>query len=319
MLATMVVTGYNHEKYIREAIEGAFSQTYSPLEIIISDDCSKDDTFEIMSQMVKNYRGPHKLILNRNEENLGIAEHYNLSARIMKGEIRVGAAGDDISLPERVAKIVNYFSEQSNVTCVTSGAEYFGDKSGIFIPWALNRRLHLIEICCQGLGQKGATSAYHRSVFEKFLPLRADAKAEDYALTFRAALLGIRLAKPEILVKYRNHADSLTNNSSSKIDAYKKQLSLSSMQQAEHDLKHYLESEGISSLLAARLLRLHTYAYERLAGAAQAGKGSDTLSQFIFIMLSASKAFRLAHPLNWLRSRELAKQITCLKKQSVKL
>ena len=41
-LVTFALFAYNQEQYIREAVEGAFSQTYEPLEIILSDDCSSD-------------------------------------------------------------------------------------------------------------------------------------------------------------------------------------------------------------------------------------------------------------------------------------
>ena len=50
-LVTFALFAYNQEQYIREAIEGAFAQTYQPLEIILSDDCSTDRTFEIMREM----------------------------------------------------------------------------------------------------------------------------------------------------------------------------------------------------------------------------------------------------------------------------
>jgi len=46
-LITFALFAYNQERFIREAVQGAFSQTYSPLEIIMSDDCSKDRTFDI--------------------------------------------------------------------------------------------------------------------------------------------------------------------------------------------------------------------------------------------------------------------------------
>ena len=54
---------YNQEPFIREAVEGALAQTYAPLEIILSDDCSTDRTFEIMQETVAAYRGPHKVVL----------------------------------------------------------------------------------------------------------------------------------------------------------------------------------------------------------------------------------------------------------------
>ena len=46
-LLTFAVGAYNQERFIREAVESAFAQTYSPLEIVLSDDCSRDRTFEI--------------------------------------------------------------------------------------------------------------------------------------------------------------------------------------------------------------------------------------------------------------------------------
>jgi glycosyltransferase involved in cell wall biosynthesis len=56
-LVTFALFTYNRERYIREAVEGAFSQTYSPLEIILSDDCSSDSTFEIIREMAGAYVG----------------------------------------------------------------------------------------------------------------------------------------------------------------------------------------------------------------------------------------------------------------------
>ena len=68
-LVSMIITAYNQEGYIRATIEGAFSQTYEPLEIVMSDDCSPDGTFAIMEEMAAAYSGPHKLVLNRNPKN----------------------------------------------------------------------------------------------------------------------------------------------------------------------------------------------------------------------------------------------------------
>ena len=49
-LITFLLVSYNQEAYIREAIEGALAQTYSPLEIVISDDCSSDATFSLIKE-----------------------------------------------------------------------------------------------------------------------------------------------------------------------------------------------------------------------------------------------------------------------------
>ncbi len=64
-LITFALFAYNQENHIEEAVQGAFSQTYSQLEIVLSDDCSTDRTFEIMERMANAYQGPHKIVLNR--------------------------------------------------------------------------------------------------------------------------------------------------------------------------------------------------------------------------------------------------------------
>src|SRR5678815_2859442 len=111
-LITYLVAAYNQEGFIREAVESAFAQTYSPLEIIISDDCSSDRTFEIATEMAKAYRGPHKILLNRNSTNLGISAHCNRIMELTHGELVVAAAGDDISVPHRT-EVVFQAWEQS--------------------------------------------------------------------------------------------------------------------------------------------------------------------------------------------------------------
>lgn len=58
-LVTFALFAYNQEDYVREAVQDAFAQTYEPLEIILSDDCSSDRTYQIMHEMAVAYRGPH--------------------------------------------------------------------------------------------------------------------------------------------------------------------------------------------------------------------------------------------------------------------
>src|SRR5690606_9493062 len=91
-LVTFALFAYNQENYIREAIEGAFAQTYEPLEIILSDDCSTDQTFEIMQEVVLGYNGPHKVCVRRNEVNLGLAGHINSILAQAEGEFICWAA-----------------------------------------------------------------------------------------------------------------------------------------------------------------------------------------------------------------------------------
>src|SRR5262245_41375183 len=103
-LVTLALFVYNHERFVAEALRSAFAQTYAPLEIIVSDDCSTDKTFEIVQREVRGYDGPHQIRLNRNTENIGFAEQVNLVTGLARGRLIVLAGGDDVSLPSRVEK-----------------------------------------------------------------------------------------------------------------------------------------------------------------------------------------------------------------------
>jgi glycosyltransferase involved in cell wall biosynthesis len=85
-LVTFALIAYNQEEYIREAVESALAQDYSPLEIIISDDCSKDNTFNIIQEVTSLYKGNHKVVINRNPENIGIGSHINKLNILAKGK-----------------------------------------------------------------------------------------------------------------------------------------------------------------------------------------------------------------------------------------
>jgi len=96
-LVTFALFAYNQEQYIRQAVEAALAQTYEPLEIIISDDCSSDSTFQVISDLAAGYTGPHTVVARRNANNLGLAAHISTVMEAVNGELVVVAAGDGVS------------------------------------------------------------------------------------------------------------------------------------------------------------------------------------------------------------------------------
>ena len=213
-LVTFFISAFNQERFIREAVEGAFAQTYSPLEIILSDDCSSDSTFEIMRAMKKEYRGPHSIILNRNDQNLGIGAHVNRIMELAHGTFIVGAAGDDVSLPQRTARIAEFLlGEGQDVVSVFSGGVMM-DVSGIelgslnatFETW-MREPARFVRAGLHGV--KGASHAWRREVFDRFGPLNSCIVHEDTVIPFRALLLGRIASIPDTLVRCRVHDGSI--------------------------------------------------------------------------------------------------------------
>lgn len=223
-LVTFGVAGYNHERYVREAIAGVLGQTYEPLDIILSDDCSSDRTFEIMQEMAESYRGPHQIRLNRNKRNIGIAAHFTKLMDMARGEIFTGSASDDISTPDRVAKIVDAFQKYGErVTCVwTNALQVDGGGSAVrpYFPveWRGNKDEGpgpIMNVACAPW-VLGATVAYDMKVWRLFGGLDPGLPHEDVAMAIRCRLIGDILYLPEMLVHYRIHGSNLSHLLSSR-------------------------------------------------------------------------------------------------------
>lgn len=197
-LVTISMITYNQEQYVRDAVRGLLSQTYEPLEIIISDDHSSDRTWDIITEEVEKYRqtnGFHRnIILNRNVENLGIVKHCNLVDTLRHGSFVVGCGGDDISLPERVSKIVGEWNRTGRRATVIHHGYIEIDKNGGVIGARPPRSARIAL---------GATAAYAKFIFDQFPPLRGGLSCEDQVWAKRALLYGDELRINDPLVKYR--------------------------------------------------------------------------------------------------------------------
>jgi glycosyltransferase involved in cell wall biosynthesis len=215
-LLSYLVATYNQEEYVREAIRSALAQTYSPLEIIISDDCSRDRTFCVASELAAAYKGPHKIRLNRNPINLGIGAHANRVMELSRGKLLVAAAGDDVSLPERTEVIFQAWEHSDRrATSISSSYSIISGNgadlgTGGFLGNAGDTSRFqelkggLLEFLSTNLPiVNGCTHAWSPELFNYFGPLRAD--LEDLTLSFRTLAIGTMIYVNEPLVKYRRH------------------------------------------------------------------------------------------------------------------
>lgn len=232
-LVTFALFAYNQERYIREAVEGAFAQTYEPLEIILSDDCSSDRTFEIMQEMAAEYEGPHDVRARRNPKNMNVAPHVLKVLREAKGDFFVLAAGDDVSDPLRTKKIIEFFQE-TGATGVHSGCRLIDDVGNVIAEkYIATGDLHVrywfhVD---QSSFVHGATSAYSRKVMNYFPERQYNTHGEDGLLTTAILANGLSIrCLEDKLVDYRTHAAALSNSSVTKMDydfilAHEKKLS----------------------------------------------------------------------------------------------
>jgi glycosyltransferase involved in cell wall biosynthesis len=207
-LITFALLTYNQERYVQKAIEGALSQTYPSLEILISDDASDDETYQIVLSQVKNYTGAHKIVLNRNETTLGLCRHVNKIFALASGQMIVVAAGDDISFPSRVMKIYEVLRAKSPLLIHSRAILIDGDGrpvSNVNLPYEKFQRIMASpeKAAISGSLYLGATGAWNKKLFDQYGPLKYDDAFEDLVLGFRAALENGVVFIDEPLIYYR--------------------------------------------------------------------------------------------------------------------
>ena len=217
-LVSFCILTYNQENFILDALEGAVSQDYENMEIIISDDCSKDGTQRIIDKFVAQYKGPHKIIVNKNQSNLGITKHVNkVFYELAHGDIIIGAAGDDKSLPNRTRMSVDYFNrfpEISSLSFLTQATdehlnpkldyEEMSIRPHTFTILTLNDYLRYNIGCFSG-----DSRALRRSVIDSFPPL-SYAKAEDYFMYLRSLMIGSICYIREPVLLRRIHGNNVS-------------------------------------------------------------------------------------------------------------
>jgi len=213
---SFVILTYNHAEFINDALDGAFSQEYSNMEIIVSDDASPDKTFEVIQQYLRDHPTNKKICINRNRNNLGLVPHINyLMNNLVHGDIVVFAGGDNVSFPNRVTDSVAIFEENSSTVAVTGQAVIIdgqGNITGDFNCvgegiYSLNDEyIRKTSFMCGGVGP-----AYRKKeVWEQFGALHPSCPTEDSTLRLRALLCGQMVVSDKLFSKYRIHGNNMS-------------------------------------------------------------------------------------------------------------
>jgi len=117
---SICIPTYNGSKWIKDTLESILSQSFKNFEIIISDDCSKDDTVEV----IKNIRDK-RIKIHQNKINLGYGKNLQVLGRLAKGDILFLMGQDDILLKDALLKTYNAFMFGEEIGLVTRPYYWF--------------------------------------------------------------------------------------------------------------------------------------------------------------------------------------------------
>lgn len=128
MITISVIMGiYNCATTLPEAIESVINQTYTDWELIMCDDGSQDDTYDVALKYKNKF--PDKVVVLKNEKNMGLNATLNKCLSVAQGKYIARMDGDDICACERFAEEIAVLENESEIAIVSTDMSYF-DESG---------------------------------------------------------------------------------------------------------------------------------------------------------------------------------------------
>jgi glycosyltransferase involved in cell wall biosynthesis len=119
---TIAMPTYNGIPFISEALKSVVSQSFQDFEIIVSDDCSQDNTVEV----IKSF-GDKRIKIHRNKKNLGYGKNLQVLKRLTRTDILFLMAQDDILLKDALLKTYQAFLLDDKIGVVTRPYYWFDE------------------------------------------------------------------------------------------------------------------------------------------------------------------------------------------------
>ncbi|MEH1934003.1 MAG: glycosyltransferase [Nostoc sp.] len=224
-LVSVVMTTYNHEKYIAEAIDSVLNQTFTNFELIIVNDGSSDRTDEV----IRSFQDSRIVYIH--QENQGTSVAVNQGIIASRGKYIALMSGDDICYPQRLEKQYQYLNT-NNKKIIFSGVDFIDDESHLITEKHFARNYFIYSnkpnaeilnyFFMQGNYLCAVTAFLEKNIlFEAGLFNLASIQLQDFDMWIKLVKKYDVLIIEDKLVKYRirNNDDNLShpNNSARSI------------------------------------------------------------------------------------------------------
>ncbi len=208
-LVSIVLPTYNGQKYIKEAIESVINQTYKNWELIIVNDCSSDNTLQIINEYALK---DNRIRVISNSVNQKVAASLNNGFKEARGEYFTWISDDNKFKPDAVKYMADFFNKNKKADFISCAYEII-DGEGKFTALSYEYFSKKRSVC-EMLSENniGACFMYRKELAEKTgmydinFPL-----ANDYDYWMRAAAYGNVVYSNAILYEYRSHPNNLTS------------------------------------------------------------------------------------------------------------
>ena len=211
----ILLATYNGEKYLKELIDSILNQTYKNIKLIISDDCSQDNTRKILEEYEKK---DERVAVYYQPQNLGYVKNFEFLLKQVKSNLYMLADQDDVWLPEKIEKSVETLKRE-NADLVFGDLEVVDKDLKTIYPsfndfmllsrkikkYIKSYKLNYLYNCVTG-----CTVIAKSKFISKLLPIPANSKyfIHDHWLGIMMSIYGKVAYMPEKYIKYRQHGNN---------------------------------------------------------------------------------------------------------------
>ena len=203
---SVLMSAYNSEQYIAEAIESILNQTFTDFEFIIINDGSTDDTADVIRKYAKQDK---RIKFIDNKKNSGLISVLNQGLDICTGEYIARMDSDDIATPARFATQVEYLDKHNDVGVLGTAIQLFGADNKVR---KYKENITFLDVAYFS-PVAHPTVMIRRDVLERH-NLRYNPEhfaAEDYGLWAEMVKVTKIHNLPDVLLKYRTHNTQISN------------------------------------------------------------------------------------------------------------
>lgn len=206
---SIVLTTYNGEKYLRQQLDSVFAQTLSADEVIAIDDCSNDNTLEILEEFHQKYN----LIYSCNEYNLGVNANFEKALKQCTGNYICFCDQDDVWFPEKTETLYNKMREiEDEGPCIVTSRNTVVDSDlKIHYNTELKKDTSFYRDTIIYHLSQGASLLMNRKCLEYIFPFPANGQiCYDFHIGYIIAMIGKKYDLKQSLMYYRVHGNNLT-------------------------------------------------------------------------------------------------------------
>lgn len=211
-MISIALAAYNGEKYIGEQIDSILVQTYQDFELIVCDDCSTDNTWQILEEYTKRDR---RIKIYRNETNLGFKKNFEKAITLCKGDYVALSDQDDIWMENHLEVLLQNIGNKS----IACGNSLLVDSEGNSKSIKLNEyegllcfddAKYIYRSLLNGNCLQGANMLMPLGFANKCLPIPNGVPYHDAWFAACACLDNGISYLFEIINKYRQHGENIT-------------------------------------------------------------------------------------------------------------